>query len=61
MTSITTKCDEVLSELAKFSEYILSLGESITDNRIGDLEKQIGYTLPKDFKYIMTKNIITYP
>lgn len=56
MTIITSKCDGVLKELYKFSDNILFLGHPITDNRIEELEQQIGFKLPLDFKYILAKH-----
>jgi len=56
MTIVISKCEDVLNELYKFSESILSLGDSITDSRIEELEKQVGFELPLDFKYIMSKH-----
>jgi cell wall assembly regulator SMI1 len=48
--------DDILKELYKFSEEILFLGEPITDKRLLEFEKQIGFHLPVDFKYILTKH-----
>jgi cell wall assembly regulator SMI1 len=56
MTLIVSNCDKVLSELYKFSEIMLSLGPPIEDNRIIELEQQIGLVLPLDYKYIMQKH-----
>jgi len=56
MTAVTSSCEEILNELYKFSDDILSLGEPIDDKRIEELELQVGYPFPFDFKYIMTKH-----
>jgi len=56
MATITSNCDKVLNELYKFSESILTLGDPILDKRIEELEHQIGFNLPLDYKYIMTKH-----
>ncbi|MFY1048499.1 SMI1/KNR4 family protein [Chryseobacterium sp. GP-SGM7] len=53
---IIEECNKRLEELYKFSNEILFLGESILDSRIEDLEKEIGYKLPEDFKYIIKKH-----
>lgn len=50
------KCDEVLRELYKFSNDTLSLGQPITDDRLKELETNIGYRLPLDFIYILQKH-----
>jgi cell wall assembly regulator SMI1 len=51
---VISACDEILKELSKFSEDILFLGEPITDKRIIEFEKQIGFALPLDFKYLLS-------
>jgi cell wall assembly regulator SMI1 len=56
MTLIASNCDKVLTELYKFSEIMLSLGDPIQDNRILELERQIGFVLPLDYQYIMSKH-----
>jgi len=56
MTTIISNCDEILNQLYKFSEDILSLGNPIADNRIEELELEIGFALPLDYKYIMAKH-----
>ncbi len=53
---IISKCDKVLKELYKFSDSIITLGNPILDNRLEEFEKQIGLTLPFDFKFILTKH-----
>lgn len=35
---------------------MLSLGQTINDNRLEQFEEVIGYELPLDFKYILTKH-----
>lgn len=50
------KCDEVLSELYKFSGDVLSLGQSFVDDRLERLETIAGYRLPLDFVYILQKH-----
>lgn len=49
-------CNQMLKELYRFSSEILDLGKEILDARIEDLEKEIGYKLPDDFKYVLKKN-----
>jgi cell wall assembly regulator SMI1 len=51
---VISACNEILKELSKFSEDILFLGEPITDKRIIEFEKQIGFALPLDFKYLLS-------
>ncbi len=48
--------EELLQELYKFSDTILSLGTPIVDNRLEHLEKYLGYQLPSDFKFIITRH-----
>ena len=55
-SSIISKSDETLKELQKFSDDLLSLGKTMTDNRLDEFEVIIGYRLPLDFKYILTKH-----
>lgn len=50
------KIELTLEELYKFSPEILCLGEKIIDSRIEDLESEIGYNFPDDFKYIIRKH-----
>ena len=47
-------CDMLLDELTKFDGSILNLGTFINDDRIRILEKNIGFNLPLDFKYIIS-------
>lgn len=49
-------CNQMLKELYRFSSEILDLGKEILDARIEDLEKEIGYKLPDDFKYVLKKH-----
>ena len=53
---MTSQCDEILEELNKFSGEILFLGDPIIDNRLKEFETRIGFELPLDFKYILTKH-----
>lgn len=53
---IIEKCNQTLKELYKFSSEILYLEKEILDARIEDLEKEIGYKLPEDFKYVIKKH-----
>lgn len=48
--------EDLLKELYKFSDTILSLGDPIDDNRLEDFEKCLGYELPSDFKFIITRH-----
>ncbi|TSJ43799.1 SMI1/KNR4 family protein [Mucilaginibacter corticis] len=56
MTDIINDCEIVIAELKKFNDDMLYLGPAIMDDRLEDLEKQIGFTLPSDFKYIFKKH-----
>jgi len=56
MIKLIYECDKLLAELSKFSQDMLYLGESINDKRLELFEKQIGFELPFDFKYIITKH-----
>lgn len=56
MLSIYKDCDLLLDELHKFSNDVLYLGVSITDDRLEKFEKEIGFSLPVDFKYIMKRH-----
>lgn len=49
-------CEELLDELYKFSNNIIFFGNSIKDNRLEIFEKNIGFSLPNDFKYILKKH-----
>lgn len=53
---IIVDCDNSLNKLYKFSNDILFLGNPISDNRIAEFEKQIGFELPSDYKYILIKH-----
>jgi cell wall assembly regulator SMI1 len=53
---IIDKCKKSLEELYKFSSEILYLGKSIEDSRVENLEKEIGFKLSEDFKYIIKKH-----
>lgn len=46
----------IYNELLKFSNSILHLEISITDNRIEDFENNIEFKLPKDYKYFIKSN-----
>ena len=51
--------DKILNtykELLKFSDSILTLEKPISDNRIEDFEKEIGYNFPIDFKYFIKQS-----
>jgi cell wall assembly regulator SMI1 len=56
MIDIATECDSLITELLKFSKDILHLGTEISDNRLELFEKQIGFELPFDFKYLMKRH-----
>ncbi len=47
---------QIIAELYKFSESILDLGKPIKDDRLEIFEKNIGYSLPSDYKNFMTKH-----
>ena len=55
MESIINRCNLVINELTRFSRDMISLGDSIKDDRIELFEKQIEFDLPLDFKYIINK------
>ncbi|MEO6520171.1 MAG: SMI1/KNR4 family protein [Mucilaginibacter sp.] len=55
MKELIQQCDELIAELKKFSKEIIDLGKSISDDRFEIFEKSIGFQLPIDFKYILTK------
>jgi cell wall assembly regulator SMI1 len=56
MLDIQKECDLILDELYKFSDDVLHLGLPITDDRLEKLEKEIGFNLPFDFKYLLRKH-----
>ena len=56
MIKLIYECDKLIAELSKFSRDMLYLGPAINDNRMELFEKEIGFELPFDFKYIMTKH-----
>ena len=56
MTDIFDQCDAILNELSLFSDDLLYLGPAISDDRLELFEKQIGFVLPFDFKYIAKKH-----
>ena len=47
--------ENLISELLKFSDDILEMGNSIDDSRIEDFEKYHNLTLPNDFKKFIKK------
>ena len=52
---IIERCQATLQHLYRFSEVVLDLGDPITDSRLQDFETEIGYSLPKDFAYLLTQ------
>ncbi|MDO3627113.1 SMI1/KNR4 family protein [Mucilaginibacter sp. BT774] len=56
MIKLIYECDKLIAEFSKFSRDMLYLGPAINDNRMELFEKEIGFELPFDFKYIMTKH-----
>jgi hypothetical protein len=56
MTDIFDQCDAILTELSLFSDELLYMGTAICDDRLELLEKQTGFLLPFDFKYIVKKH-----
>ena len=42
--------ENLISELAKFSDHILEMGNAISDGRVEDFEIRRNLTLPNDFK-----------
>lgn len=55
MENNNNQLESVLSELSKFTDNVLHLGNPIIDDRLDDFEKKIGFLLPNDFKYILKK------
>ena len=53
---IFRECDLLITELYKFDESIISLGSPINDERLELFEKEIGFYLSLDFKYILKKH-----
>lgn len=53
---IINNCNLILQELNKFSNDLILLGNEIIDDRLEKFEKNIGYELPRDFKYIIKKH-----
>lgn len=56
MTDIIEKCEFLIEELSKFADDLLYLGPPILDDRLEIFEKKIGFFLPFDFKYLLTKH-----
>lgn len=56
MDELKEECERVLTELYSFSSKVLYLGPHIIDDRIEDFEKEIGFLLPEDFKYLLKKH-----
>lgn len=52
---IIQQCKSTMEGLLRFSMNLLSLGDPILDNRIEQLEREIGYALPIDFKYFISR------
>ncbi len=50
------KISNTYDELLRFSSSILTLEKPIIDDRIEKFEAEIGYKLPKDFKYFIKQN-----
>ena len=50
------KGNEVLNELYKFSDDLIELGPPITDNRLIVFEAKIGFLLPDDFRFIISRH-----
>lgn len=53
---INSKCEMTLKKLYQFSTQFLYLGDSIDETKIEKFEQQIGYKLPQDYKYVITKH-----
>jgi hypothetical protein len=56
MEDIYRECDLLLTKLYKFDESIIYLGSPINDERLELFEKEIGFYLSLDFKYILKKH-----
>jgi hypothetical protein len=56
MEALISDCENTFNELSQFSANILSLANSIVDDRLEVFEKEIGYSLPFDLnksKHVM--------
>jgi len=53
---INVLCKDLLKELYKFSNDVITFGEPINDDRLENFEKSIGFSLPTDFKNILKKH-----
>lgn len=56
MMDINSKCEMTLEKLYKFSKQLLYLGDSIDEIKVEKFEQRIGYKLPQDYKYVITKH-----
>lgn len=52
--AIYEQCDQLIEELNRFDSSIIEIGAAIKDQRLKDLEKQVDFELPLDFKYFLT-------
>lgn len=51
------RCEQTLEKLYKFSSELLHLGEgNVSELKLEEFEKEIGFKLPDDFKYILKKH-----
>ena len=56
MEDIFRKCDLLITELYKFDNSISFLGPPINDERLEIFEKELGFYISIDFKYILKKH-----
>jgi hypothetical protein len=56
MEALISDCENTFNELSQFSANILSLANSIVDDRLEVFEKEIGYSLPFDFKFFLERS-----
>ena len=54
-TSFEMKLNDVITELHRFSDAVLTFKEPVNINRIQDFENEIGITLPNDYKVLLKR------
>ncbi|UPZ36525.1 SMI1/KNR4 family protein [Sphingobacterium sp. PCS056] len=52
--SVIKECERAVNELSKFDKSMVYLGPHILDDRLKVFEEKNGFSLPEDFKYLMT-------
>ena len=53
---ILVMANGILEELYKFSDDMVYLGPAVSDNSLLRFETQIGFSLPEDFRFIISKH-----